>query len=153
MYSKYIVKRGDTIETIAKLYNIAPAELMNLNNIQNLYYLTPGIELVVPAKGESNMFFNYQIKPGDTLYSIAKNNNVSLELLAQINGVNAGDYIYPNQTILIPKINTGSYITKENDTLEDVAKYFNVTISKVLTDNSRVFLLPGQLIVIKKNSL
>jgi LysM repeat protein len=150
LYSKYIVKRGDTIESIAKLYNISPAELMNMNNIQNMYYLIPGMELIVPAKGESSMFYTYQIKPGDTLFSIAQNNNISLDLLAQINGLKPDDYIYPNQTILIPKSDTKTYITKTNDTLDSVANYFNVPVSKILTDNKKVFLLPDQLIIYKE---
>ena len=53
-----------------------------------------------------NPFYDsYEIKKGDTLYQISKEYNVNTKLLAQLNGLNLDDYIYPGQTILIPKKN------------------------------------------------
>ena len=51
----------------------------------------------------------YEIKKGDTLYQISKEYNVNTKLLAELNGLNLDDYIYPGQTILIPKKNVSYY--------------------------------------------
>ena len=47
-------------------------------------------------------FQYYKIESGDSLYKIAKKYNVNPNLLANLNGLDMDDYIYPNQVILIP---------------------------------------------------
>ena len=42
-------------------------------------------------------------------------------MLAQLNGINKSDYIYPNQTLLIPKAGSILYITAAGDTLSEIA--------------------------------
>ncbi len=60
------------------------------------------------------------------------------------------DYIYPNQTILIPKNNYSYYITAEGDTIGEVVKAFNTNIDKFLNENKTIYLMAGQLLVNKK---
>ena len=84
-----------------------------------------------------NMIYNpfydsYEIKKGDTLYQISKDYNVNTKLLAELNGLNIDDYIYPGQTILVPKKNVSYYITKEGDTIKSVSKVFQVTEEELL---------------------
>ena len=55
---------------------------------------------------------------GDTLYNIASNNKIDVNLLAQLNGINKSDYIYPNQTLLIPKAGSILYFTAIYDEYE-----------------------------------
>ena len=67
---------------------------------------------------ESPFYSFYEIKKGDSLYKISKEYNVNTKLLAELNGLNLDDYIYPGQTILIPKRDVSYYITKDGDTLD-----------------------------------
>ena len=53
-------------------------------------------DMIVPSSA-STYFEYYQIKQGDNLYQIAKRYNTNPDLLANINGLNDSDYIYPNQ--------------------------------------------------------
>lgn len=96
-----------------------------------------------------NYFEYYKIKKGDTLYDIARRYNINPDLLASLNGLNTDDYIYPEQTILIPKSNYSYYITKKGDTLTGVANIFGMSKEDLLESNPIVYLLEGQLLVKK----
>lgn len=99
---------------------------------------------------ESPFYSFYDIKKGDTLYKISKDFNVNTKLLAELNGLNLEDYIYPGQTLLIPKKEVSYYITKDGDTLYTVANVFGVKDSDIINQNKTVYLLPGQMIYFKK---
>lgn len=96
----------------------------------------------------NNSYFDYyKIKKGDTLYDIARRYNINPDLLASLNGLNNNDYIYPEQTILIPKSNYSYYITKKGDTLSGVSEVFGIKKEELLQENPIVYLLEGQLLV------
>ena len=122
----YIVRQGDTLESIASFYNIPTSEIIRANNLQYPYTLTTDMALNIPVS-IINIFDYYNIKQGDTLYSIAEKNNISVNNLSSINGLDVNEYIYPGQTILIPKPNVVTYITSMGDTLTKVAEFFNTT--------------------------
>ena len=98
---------------------------------------------------ESPFYSFYEIKKGDSLYKISKEYNVNTKLLAELNGLNLDDYIYPGQTILIPKRDVSYYITKDGDTLSTVADKFKRSISELTSMNGTIYLLPGQLMINK----
>jgi LysM repeat protein len=60
------------------------------------------------------------------------------------------DYIYPGQTLLIPKKNVSYYITKDGDTLYTVSNIFGITEKDVVDQNKTIYLLPEQMIYYKK---
>ena len=81
---------------------------------------------------------------------IARKYNINPELLSSLNGLNMNDYIYPGQTIMIPKSGYSYYLTKEGDTLDTVANTFGISVDSLLNNNKILYLLDGQLLV-KKN--
>ena len=98
----------------------------------------------------NNNYFNYYtVTKGDTLYKIATTNNINPTLLANLNGINETDYIYPNQVLLIPKSGSILYITNIGDTLNEVAKGFKISEEELLKQNRNIYLQPEQLIVYK----
>ena len=148
MYDTYIIENNDTIDSISNKFNTSPEVINQLNGyISNL---VPGNTLVVP-KITSKYFDYYKINKGDTLYKIANDNNIDPDLLAQLNGINKNDYIYPNQTILIPKAGTILYFSAQGDTLSEIAKGLNIGIDKLISQNDNIYLQPEQLIVYKYN--
>ena len=102
-------------------------------------------EMMVP--NNSKYFDYYKITNGDTLYKIAENNRINPKLLAWLNGINESDYIYPDQILLVPKAGITLYITDVGDTLDDVANGFNTDILSLVSENSKIYLQPEQLIV------
>ena len=152
MYDKYLIRQGDTLDSIAKKFNTQPNMIMDLNNMPFADYYKEGREIIVPVNKEK-YFEYYTIQKGDTIYGIARQYNINPELLALLNGLNNSDYIYPNQEILIPKRNYSYYVTAEGDTLDTVEKKFNVNKNDIVTQNETIYLLPGQLIVKKNNKI
>ena len=120
----YIVKQGDTLENIASLYNVSVNDIIKANNLKMPFNLEPGTALNIPL-GVTNIFDYYTILKGDTLYSVAKKNNVTVNILSAINGLDPSEYIYPGQTI----------------------RYFNTTVANLSYNNNNIYLLPDQLIV------
>ena len=146
MYDTYVILKNDTIDSIASKFNTSPEILYQLNGY--VVNVVPGNSLVVP-RDNSNLFDYYMVSKGDTLYKIAKDNKINPELLAQLNGINKSDYIYPNQTLLIPKAGTVLYITAVGDTLSEIAKGLNVDVMKIISQNNNIYLQPEQLLVYK----
>ena len=93
----------------------------------------------------------YEVKMGDTLYKIGNKYNINPKLLAALNGLNMDDYIYPNDTILIPKSNYSYYITAKGDTLDEIIRVFDTSLDRFLNNNKTIYLMEGQLLVNKKN--
>ena len=146
MYDTYVVEKNDTIDSISSKFNTSPEVIKQLNGI--ISDLVVGTSLVVP-RVTSKYFDYYKVLKGDTLYKIASDNNLDADLLAQLNGINKADYIYPNQTLLIPKAGSILYFTAVGDTLSEVAKGLNVSIDKLVSQNDNIYLQPEQLIIYK----
>lgn len=146
----YIVEKGDTIESIGRKYNIPVIEIIKANNLKVPYLLNEGDSLTIPT-GLYNIFDYYVVKKGDNLYEIAQKNNISLDLLLGVNGLDKDEYIYEGQTILIPKSDVKLYITKTGDTIESVSDFFKAPGVDIIYSNNSIYLLPGQLIIYRKS--
>ena len=149
MYDKYLIEKGEDINSIAKKFLTKESVLMEINNIPFPDYFREGKEIIVPINKEK-YFEYYTIKKGDSLYKIARENNVNPELLALLNGLDPDDYIYPNQEIMLPKNNYSYYVTAEGDTIDIILKKFNVDKNTFMKQNETIYLMPGQLLVKKK---
>ncbi len=99
---------------------------------------------------KSELYDNYIIKKGDTIYAISKRYNINPELLSLINGLKINDYIYENQEILIPKSGYSYYFTKSGDNLNDILDLFNVSYKDFNKVNNRILLEEGQLFAYKR---
>ena len=145
----YVVEQGDTIEEIGRKYNIPVIEIIRANNLTPPYLLTVGQSLTIPTN-LYNIFNYYTVKKGDNLYNIAENEETTVDLIAQVNGINPNEYIYEGQTLLVPKKDVELYITKNGDTIDTLSENFSVPSLDVLYSNNNIYLLPGQLIIYRK---
>ena len=141
----YIVKEGETIDQIAKRFNLSIDDLKSVNDI-NINNLNPGDEINIPFI-LSQDFIYYVIEQGDTLKNIADKNEVGIDILAHLNGLEINDYIYPNQTIIIPKDNVKIYITKSGDTIKDLERNVGFSLNKLMEDNPDIYLVANQLLI------
>jgi len=148
MFNVYKVIEGDTLESIADRFHTTIENLELLNHLSR-EAMRAQSEIIVPDTAKK-YFEYYTVRKGDSIYEIARRYNINPELLASLNGLNYTDYIYPNQTIMIPKSNYSYYITKEGDTLDSVTNMLGVSRDKFLRDNDIIYLLEGQLLVKEK---
>ena len=151
MYTIYQVKNGDTLASVASEFNISPNELASLNGVMVSSILSPGDFIVVPQKSKSNPYFReYIIKKGDNIYEIARANNVNFSQLLRLNGLNDTDMVYPGQKIMLPKADVLFYITGEDDTFDDLMRFFNASANDITRQNKIIYLTNDQLILYKK---
>ena len=144
MYDIYIIRVGDTIESIAGMYGTT-SEVIRRINPNSIFAV--GSSIVVPR---INQYFEmYNIEKGESLYDIARRYNTDYNLLAMLNGLNVNDYIYPNTMIMVPKKDVKYYITKDSDTINSVNNLLGSDINKLLNENNNIYLREGQLIVYK----
>lgn len=149
MYRVYQVQVNDTLETIADKINTSVENLKKINGIKNDVLLMPGSFLIIPMTDDR--FKTYIVKKGDNIYNIAKENNVSEDLMLKINGLNKDDFIYPGQEIIIPSNNYQYYITKEGDTISSVVNDLMIDYNTLMKNNDEIFLEEDQLIIYKTN--
>ena len=146
MYKVYQIKIGDSLDSIASMFNMEVEDIKKLNGIDDVIV---GMPIVVLNNKDNNWFNKYLVKEGDTLYSIALGNNISLSDLVAINGLDKDSYIYPNQEIIIPKDNYQIYVTKSNDNILDVLKNMNINFSKLVDLNPEILLKEDQMLINK----
>ncbi|MDH5711144.1 MAG: LysM peptidoglycan-binding domain-containing protein [Gammaproteobacteria bacterium] len=110
----YTVVSGDTLYSIAWRYEIDPMDLASWNHLEEPYRIYPGDrlhtkesdslradQLRVEQKQQQAQAPSDEItvRPGDTLYSLAKSNGLSVARLAAINGLKWPYVINPGQTL------------------------------------------------------
>ena len=142
-FVEYVVNKGETVNQIAKKFNISTNEIYELNPDvknglkENQVLFVSVINLVA-----------HEVKPKETLYGIALKYNVTIEEIKQLNAKIVDNNVKVGTTITIPKINknfvaslsTKSRISATDDenaihevqpkeTLFSIARLYNVSVS------------------------
>lgn len=95
--SVYEVKKGDTLATVAKLFNVSKNTIMWANDLSS-QSLTPGQTLVIlPMTG-----IKHVIKNGDTVRSLARKYKADEGDIAKFNGIADDAELAVGETLLIP---------------------------------------------------
>lgn len=81
----YIVQSGDTLYSIARKFNTNVNELIRLNNLSGTA-LRVGQILKLPSTTETTQTI-YTVKRGDSLYSIAKTFNTTVDEIKRLNNL------------------------------------------------------------------
>jgi membrane-bound lytic murein transglycosylase D len=132
-FKTHLVKKGDTISKIARLYRVNPEPILEMNRLNKRSRLAIGMNLLIPlpkdrdpkpdrmAKKKSGETdhgsklvetITYTIKKGDTLWSIADEMGVNLGALSHWNN------LYPEKK-LMPGDKLKIEMTKTPDPLEE----------------------------------
>lgn len=142
----YTVKSGDTLWSIARKFNTTVDELKKENGLIDSL-LSIGQTLKIPEFEVNEPTNIYTVKKGDTLYSIAKNYNTTVNELIKENGL-TNTNLSIGQNLIIPST---TYTVKSGDTLWSIARNFNTTVSELKRINNLVndILSIGQILKIK----
>ena len=81
LFETYIVKQGDTIYSISKMYNVDSNTLLSLNGLNSNDYIYPNQEILIP----NDEIVVYITKNGDTLDNLTEFFNTDLNTLSNEN--------------------------------------------------------------------
>jgi peptidoglycan lytic transglycosylase D len=97
----YQVRSGDSLWTIAREYNVSPGEIKRWNSL-NDNLIHPGNKLLLKvADAEESMIETfYQVRSGDSLWTIARSHNISPEKIKRWNNLQ-DNTIYPGNRLLL----------------------------------------------------
>jgi LysM repeat protein len=159
----YIVNHGDTLKTVAALFNTTLDTLLNLNPaITNANLIYAGQRVNVPTPGTTPPVTPpppptggqiYIVKKGDTLKKIAGYLGISLDALVKANPqVTNINLIYVGQQLTVPT-GVSVYVVVKGDTLRKIASRFGTTVDALLKLNPTItnvnLIYVGQVIKLK----
>jgi membrane-bound lytic murein transglycosylase D len=185
---RHRVRPGDTVSTLARSRNVPPSAIQRLNGLGSAK-LAVGDEVLLPAstsvaplragliiEGENSPVAKrgkrsrtYVVRRGDTLWEIARRNNVGVRELAKMNGIKPGAPLQTGRKLVVNgPAGTGKagpartasnaagakrsrdadandpgrrvrYTVRKGDTLHEISRRFDVTVAQLREWNG----LPG----------
>jgi lipoprotein NlpD len=115
----HVVGKGDTIFSLSRFYHVTADELMKANGISDPSKLSVGKKLIIPVSagssslpgqasgvtvsvtGNPQTLVNYKAVKGDTLFSIARKNGITLQKLQEINGFSSNHVLKEGDVIKV----------------------------------------------------
>lgn len=96
--------------------------------------------------------FTYVVKPGDTLFNIARNFNTTVDIILKFNHIPNPTMLFVGQTIVIPESPAEAiiYIVRPGDTLYSIAHRYGTSVNNLITFNylTSTLIYPGQRLVV-----
>ena len=154
--STYIVKKGDSLYSIANKYNTTVDELKRINNLTS-NILSIGQVLKLPSDKVSNVekeenTINYTVQKGDSLYSIARKYSTTIDKIKDLNNLTT-NLLSIGQVLLIPtdtNLET-TYTVQKGDSLYSIAKKYDTTVDRLkqLNNLKSNLLSIGQILIVR----
>lgn len=100
----YEVRPGDTLQSIATLFDVTPRDIARANGMVPPFRITPGQLLRIPVS-----VILYRIRPGDTVAALSRRFGSTIELIARFNNLRPPFTIVINDwlTIVVPRAALG----------------------------------------------
>jgi murein DD-endopeptidase MepM/ murein hydrolase activator NlpD len=124
-----IVGTSDTLDTLARRYNVTPTAILQANGYKGPRTLSPGQQLIIPRQTTTAVAATapamsapaskpvaaasaapsvHVVNRGDTLASIARRNHVSMAELAKVNGVDPRAKLKLGTRLTVPGAKTAA---------------------------------------------
>jgi membrane-bound lytic murein transglycosylase D len=118
-FKTHIVKKGDTLSGIARLYRVDVEPILEINRLKRSSPLSVGMNLLIPIPKDTKPIWvaerrlngngqslqlseiTYTIKKGDTLWSIADEMGVNIGALSRWNNLNPEKKLMPGDKLKI----------------------------------------------------
>lgn len=154
--STYIVKKGDSLYSIANKYNTTVDELKRINNLTS-NILSIGQVLKLPSDKVSDVekeenTISYTVQKGDSLYSIARKYSTTIDKIKDLNNLTT-NLLSIGQVLLIPtdtNLET-TYTVQKGDSLYSIAKKYDTTVDRLkqLNNLTSNLLSIGQILIVR----
>lgn len=154
-YTKHKVAKGETITQIAQKYKVTPYDIYKLNP-DSQSGIQPDAILLIPKSIEkvtSNEApfkeKTYTVKAKETLYSVAKENNVEISDLEEANPFLKTDGLQPGQVLKImkyenpPKMEPGTVVysvheVQPKETKYGIATKYGISVDELEKQNPEI---------------
>ena len=133
----YVVKKGDSLWSIARVNGLTVDELKSLNNLSS-NVLHVGDTLLISSAdstGDDGNDNYYVVNSGDTLWSIARKYNLSVNELKALNNLSS-NVLSVGQRLIVGKESSNDYVVSAGDTLWAIARKFNVSVDDIKALNN-----------------
>jgi murein DD-endopeptidase MepM/ murein hydrolase activator NlpD len=150
----WTVRSGDTLYDIARTTGTTVEQLIAWNDLTGPL-LRPGQELLLgapagsaPADEAEATPLTVEVRPGDTLWRIAREHDVSPDAIASANGIAVDATLHPGDALVVPgrfvasgrPADQGGYaaptITVDpGDTLWEIARRYDTTVAALMAVN------------------
>lgn len=154
--STYIVKKGDSLYSIANKYNTTVDELKRINNLTS-NILSIGQVLKLPSDKVSDVekeenTISYTVQKGDSLYSIARKYSTTIDKIKDLNNLTT-NLLSIGQVLQIPtdtNLET-TYTVQKGDSLYSIAKKYDTTVDRLkqLNNLKSNLLSIGQILIVR----
>ncbi|WP_188207393.1 LysM peptidoglycan-binding domain-containing protein [Alkalibacillus aidingensis] len=116
----HVVQQGDSVYSLANRYQVAPNEIVEINQLDQADGLVIGQALVIPAT-------QYTVQEGDSLYSIGQRLNIPYEELASYNQIDPNVPLEIGQVLQLPEpdrppITSNAYIEPIGDSVSETLR-------------------------------
>lgn len=96
--SVYVVRKGDTVSAIAKMFDVTPDTILSANDLKRGAKLSEGdVLLILPISG-----IEHTVTKGQTLKSIAKLYKVEVSEIVSYNNISENEKLAIGDTLVIP---------------------------------------------------
>lgn len=182
---EHVVKQGETLFSISKIYNITVGELREWNNLESNSLRTGQVLIIAPhADDSADERILHKVQPGESLFGISRQYNVTIAEIQKWNhleetSVDEGTelVIYPQsapeesqpsideleqmdeeeRTSIVKRYSESAaesetYTVKSGDTLYQIARQHDMTIDELrqINDLQNDVLRVGQQITVRK---
>lgn len=131
----YVVKKGDTLWSIARTLGVTVTDLKSFNNLTS-NALSIGQILYIPKEDDETTEEEvYTVKSGDTLYSIASKYGLSVSELKSLNNL-INNNLSIGQKLIVSKNNETTYTVSKGDTLYSISNKFGVSVNDLKSLNN-----------------
>ena len=108
----HTVRPGESIYSIAAMYSVSAGEIIDQNNLSN-NSLSVGQSLVI-RRNIPTEFLYHIVKPGESVYSISKIYNSSINDIRKLNKLYSDDLVVGNR-LMISKVNPAASLNNTSD--------------------------------------
>lgn len=159
MEGYYIVKKGDSLWSIASKNGTTVDNIKRLNNLTNNNLYIGQILKLNNEENEDNLKDKniYTVKKGDSLWLIANKNGVSVDDIKNANNLTSNT-LQIGQILIIPDKKTSTkeitYVVKKGDRLWLIANKYDTTVEKIKSANNLInnTLQIGQILTIPSST-
>lgn len=160
------VKRGDTLVSISRKYDVTPRALAEINGFKSWktkvklgqriklngsdeQKVATRVVVSTPKVKMTNRPIVYKVKRGDNLTDLAKLFDIKISKIKKANNLKRGTVLV-GQKIVLPDTRKGIYTVRKGDHLTKVARDLNQPIETLVKLNSlkKGAIYPGQKIIV-----